>query len=78
MDSIISKTVLTFSEAVAYTGYTRSYLQKLTSGRLIPHSKPNGKNIFFDRRELEQWLMRNPRKSLRQIQTEAANHISTH
>jgi excisionase family DNA binding protein len=54
-----SKEVLTFSEAVQFTGYSESYLYKLTSERKIPHSKPTGKLIYFNRRELEAWLLQN-------------------
>ncbi len=45
------KNVLTFDEA--YTGISRTYMYKLTCGSRIPHYKPNGKNIYFDRAELE-------------------------
>jgi len=55
------KNVLTFSEAARYTGFSRSYLYKLTStsNSKIPCYKPQGKMIFFDRLLLDQWLLRN-------------------
>lgn len=55
--NITEKAVLTFKEAVEYTGFTPRYLYKLTGEKKIPFSKPNGKAIFFDRKELEDWLM---------------------
>jgi excisionase family DNA binding protein len=58
------KHVLTFEEACAYLGYKRSYLYKLTSAGIVPHSKPNGKKIFFERKSLENWMLSNPRSSL--------------
>lgn len=70
------KKVLTFDEVVAYTGYSRSYLQKLTSGGIIPHSKPNGKAIFFDIDKLNEWLLSNPRMGKKERQQQAANHIA--
>lgn len=72
------KRVLTFDEAVEYTGYKRSYLYKLTHSGIIPHSKPNGKSIFFDTAKLEAWLLRNPKKSLFEKQEEAATYVTTH
>ena len=60
IDSLNSKAVLNFQEALSYTGFSASYLYKLTSERRIPHSKPSGKMIFFDRLELDAWLMSNP------------------
>lgn len=56
-----AKTVLTATEASEYIGVTESYLYKLTSARRIPHYKPTGKLIFFDRCELDDWLHRNRR-----------------
>ncbi len=50
------KAMMTFAEAIAYTGFSRGYMYKLTMQRRIPYYKPNGKNIFFDRKELEEWL----------------------
>lgn len=72
----MEKKVLTFDEAVEYTGYSRSYLYKLTFQGIIPHSKPNGKSLFFDREKLEAWLLSNPRKSLLEKQQEAATYIN--
>ena len=58
--ALCHKEVLTLEEAAQYTGMTPSALYKLTSTRKIPFSKPNGKNCFFKRTELEAWLMSNP------------------
>lgn len=57
------KKVLTFEEACEYMGVSRSFLYKLTSRRQIPHSKPNGKMIFFEKSEVNDWLLRNRRNS---------------
>lgn len=51
---------LTFAEACAYTGFSKSYLYKLTSAGRIPHYKPEGKRLYFDKGELDRWLLRNP------------------
>ena len=42
------KTVLTVAEACEYMGITES-----------PHYKPTGKLIYFDRSELDDWLLQN-------------------
>ncbi|EPR74126.1 putative excisionase [Winogradskyella psychrotolerans RS-3] len=66
------KEVLTFNEACDYTGISRSYLYKLTSSGKIPHSKPNGKMLFFEKRKLVEWLLQNKHKSQDEIEMEAA------
>lgn len=58
--AIYHKEILTLDEAALYTGLKKSYLYKLTSSRKIPHYKPNGKNCFFRRTELEAWLTASP------------------
>lgn len=70
-----TKPVLTLEEACDYTGISRSYLYKLTSAGIIPHSKPNGKLIFFDIICLNKWLLQNNRKSKAEIKDEALDYI---
>ena len=53
------KEVLTFDEAVQFTGMSKSYMYKLTSAHKIPHYKPSGKMVYFNRGELQTWLLQN-------------------
>jgi excisionase family DNA binding protein len=68
-------TVMSFNEACKYTGLSPSQLYKLTSKAEIPHSKPNGKKIYFSKRELDSWLMRKRVKTSEEIEQEAVNHV---
>lgn len=70
-----NKRVLTFDEACDYTGISKSYLYKLTSENRIPFSKPNGKVIFFEREKLENWLLRNHRRSRQETKDEALSYV---
>jgi excisionase family DNA binding protein len=70
------KEVLTFEETCDYTGISRSYLYKLTSSGNIPHSKPNGKMIFFEKRRLNDWLLQNGRIPKAIIEKEAMENTS--
>jgi len=72
---ITQKAVLTFDEAANYTGFSRSYLYKLTSTGKIPCYKPQGKMIFFDRIELDKWLLRNQAVSL-EIDHAASTYVT--
>lgn len=54
-----SKEVLTADEAARYMGVKKSYLYKLTMQKMLPFSKPLGKVCYFNRQELEAWLMSN-------------------
>ncbi|WP_437369263.1 helix-turn-helix transcriptional regulator [Maribacter litoralis] len=66
---IANKEVLTFEETCDYTGISRSYLYKLTAAGQIPHSKPNGKLIFFERKKIVDWLLQNERRPIPEIET---------
>lgn len=59
MQNVETKEVLTLLEVAEYTGLSRSYLYKLTMCRQIPHYKPMGKMIYFNRDEVVNWLQSN-------------------
>ena len=66
-----TKAVLTVDEAAKYMGISKSTLYKMTMRKQIPHSKPNGKVCYFDRLELERWLMSNRQATADELQDRA-------
>ena len=56
---ITQKEVLSAGEAASYMNVSLSHLYKLTADRKIPHFKPMGKMMYFNRLELENWLQSN-------------------
>lgn len=56
---LAAKEMLTMDDAVLYTGLSKSYLYVLTCKKKIPFYKPNSKNIYFKKSELNDWLQRN-------------------
>jgi len=74
--AIAQKTVLTFDEACNYTGLAKSFMYKLTSTGKICHFKPNGKMIYFERAELEKWLLRNRVTPANEIEEKAATYVA--
>lgn len=59
MAGLATKEVLTLDEAAAFTGLSKGYLYQLTFSKRIPHYKPSGKVLYFDRSELQAWLLQN-------------------
>ena len=51
-----TKNVLTFMEACVYLGISESLLYKLTSSKEIPHYKPRGKMVYFEKKEIIKWI----------------------
>lgn len=66
------KSVFTLEEVATYTQLSKSYLYKLTSRGDIPHSKPNGKQVYFDKAEIDSWLLRNKTKTNSSIDIETS------
>ncbi len=71
----LTKNVLSFEEASKFLNLSKSYLYKLTSANLIPHYKPQGKMLYFEKQELEDWLRQNPVKTKSQIDEEANRYL---
>ena len=71
----MQKQVLNFNDACIYLELSQSHLYKLTSTGSIPHYKPNGKKLYFNRQELDNWLLRNRSNSIDEIEQEAANYL---
>ena len=70
------KTVLNFEEVVAYTGLSKSYLYKLTSSGGIPCFKPQGKHIYFNKQEIDSWLMQNRKATTRELDSKAVTFVT--
>jgi len=52
----ISGAFLTIPQAADFLGFKPSYLRKLCFLKQIPHFKPNGGHLLFDRAELEAYV----------------------
>lgn len=67
------KKVFNIADFCKYTGLSPSAAHKLTGQGKIPHSKPNGKIIFFDKEAVDKYLMSNPIRLADDIHQEAIN-----
>ena len=66
---------LTLKEAAEFLDFSRSYLYRLTSQGRVPHYKPEGKRVYFDRAELVDWLKRNRIRPQEETEEKAASYI---
>jgi excisionase family DNA binding protein len=73
---LTQKNVLNFSEVKLYTNLSESYLYELTSSGGIPCYKPNGKQLYFKKQEIEDWLLSNRKATNIEIDELASSHIS--
>ena len=70
------KTVLNFDEVAFYTGLSKSYLYKLTSTGGVPCYKPQGKHIYFNKQEIDQWLLRNRKATNDELDSQANTFVA--
>lgn len=75
---LATKEVLTTDEVCRYTGLAKSYIYKLTSTNQIPFYKPFGKGIYFNRKDIERWLMQNRQQSEGEVKQAASHFCRTH
>ena len=54
--SLSSKTMLSVKEVSLFTGLGTWHIYRLTSQHKIPFYKPHGKLMYFDKREIEEWM----------------------
>lgn len=72
---LAAKNVLTLEDVALLTGLSRSWLYKATCKNEIPFYKPNGKMLYFDRKEIEDWMRQGRVKTNAELEQEAANYL---
>jgi len=70
------KEILSFNEAVSYLSVSKSFLYKLTSTNRISFSKPNNKLIYFQRIDLDNWMLQNRNESIGVLQENLNNYLN--
>lgn len=72
-----AKNMFGLEEASLFLNMSKSFLYKLTYKHEIPYYRPNGKQIYFDRKELEDWMRRNRVATKEEIEESATNYLIT-
>ena len=72
---LAAKNVLTLEDVALLTGLSKSHLYRLTCTRQIPFYKPNGKQIYFDRAEIESWMKQNRVATQQESDQQAAAYV---
>ena len=71
----LNKETLNLKEAARYLNMSCSHLYKLTSAKEIPHYKPRGKQVYFERRELDKWLLQNRQTTKAEMEQAAIDYV---
>jgi len=73
---LAAKTVLTLNDVALLTGLSKSHLYKMTCQKQIPYYRPNGKQIYFDRGEVEAWMKQNRVSTTQEAEQTAARYVA--
>ncbi|MDL2304403.1 helix-turn-helix domain-containing protein [Bacteroides sp. OttesenSCG-928-D19] len=73
---LAAKNVLNIDDVVILTGLSKSWLYKATCTHQIPHYKP-AKQIYFDRKEVEEWMKQNRIATTQELEEVATNYVVT-
>ena len=73
---LAAKNVLTLEDVSLLTGLSKSHLYKLTCNHQIPHYKPNGKQPYFDRAEIEAWMKQGKVSTIDESEQMAALYLA--
>lgn len=71
---LAAKNVLTINDVAMLTNMSRSYLYQLTCKNQIPFYRPNGKQIYFDKAEIENWLKQNRVSTVKENESMAESY----
>ena len=72
-----AKNVLNMEDVSLLTGLSKSFIYKMTYTMQIPHYKPNGKHVYFDRKEVEGWMRQNRVATQGEVQGIAHTYMAT-
>lgn len=72
-----AKNVLTIDDVALLTGMSIGHLYKLTCKHAIPHYKPHGKHLYFDRKEIEDWMKQNRVATNAELENQAVTYLTT-
>lgn len=74
---LAAKNVLTLEDVALLTGLSKSHLYRLTCTHQIPYYRPNGKQIYFDRSEVEAWMKQNRVATIKETEQQAIAYVVT-
>lgn len=73
-----AKKALTMTDAALLTGLSKSHLYKLVCAKEIPYYKSQGgKLTYFDKSELEAWLLKHRVPTHQEIDQQATTYVVT-
>lgn len=70
-----NKQAFTVADLSRYADISVSYIYHLTATGKLKYSKPFGKKIYFDKKEVDAFLLQNPVSSDKDREVQATNYL---
>ena len=77
INKILVYSLLAAKNVALLTGLSKSHLYRLTCTHQIPYYRPNGKQIYFDRSEVEAWMKQNRVATIKETEQQAIAYVIT-
>ena len=71
----VAKKYFSLREAAEYCSFSKSYLYKLIQRRVIPSSKPNGRKVLLEKKDLDAWISKYRTKSTEELERNAESYL---
>ena len=71
----IQKTIMTVDDLAVYLDLSPSYIRKMTHNREIPHYKPSGKKLYFQKEEIDEWVLSSRVATAEELRSEARRRV---
>lgn len=72
---VLEKKMLSIDDVSVLTGLSKSHLYKMTCSHQIPYYKPNGKLMYFDKAEIEEWMRQNRIETTDEAEQRALSYV---
>ncbi|MFZ2284026.1 MAG: helix-turn-helix domain-containing protein [Lutibacter sp.] len=69
------KEILNLNQLCDYLELSKGHIYKLTSTREIPHYKNGGRKLYFNKNEIDNWVLQNRVSTRSEIEAQATNYL---
>ena len=74
---VIQKPIMSVDELAVYLDLSPSYIRKMTHNREIPYYKPNGKKLYFNKEEIDEWVLSSRVMTNEELRREARKRVKS-
>ena len=69
------KSIMTVDDLSEYLGLQPSYIRNMTHNREIPYYKPKVKKLYFQREEIDEWILSSRVATAEEFRSEARRRV---